>query len=117
MSLPLVDYINLYFVDDIASQSAVRQRTHFHRIKEFVFEGTFMPVGLLIEGNCTAAQQTYVVILSQCDGSSMSNSVKGFRTALHIPAENKTTKTYASHHFAITNNVKECEIQNQLNQR
>ena len=99
-------------------------------------EDSSIPIGLLIGGDCPRAQEPYEVIPSDCGGpyayrarlgwcivgpmdpkQHESTHVKCYRTAMHIPAEDTTTKSIASHHFVISNKVnKEYDIQNQLNQ-
>ena len=117
---------------EIPCREAVRQWKHLAGIEDFLLtRDDHIPVGLLIGGNCTKTQEPHEVILSEEDGPYANRSRLGWcivgplmfselntrkcnLVGVRVPAEDITTNTQSSHHFAICNTIKQCSIENQL---
>ena len=114
--------------EDIATPDKIKDWEYLKRIADKIIQKKDISIGLLIGGNCSKALEPLEVIPSKDGGPYAFRTLLGWcivgpigeitscKTVSHnrIPVQNMTSKTVASHYFAMETEVKDAGIKQML---
>ena len=114
--------------EDIATPDKIKDWKYLERIADKIIQKKDISIGLLIGGNCSKALEPLEVIPSKDGGPYAFRTLLGWcivgpigeitscKTVSHnrIPVQDKTSKTVASHYFAMETEVKDAGIKQML---